>query len=115
MNHRQRDPSLRSSGLILAGCSSLLIATIPSAEARITSLTNCTMTSPYGSTSFGTAGTYEQLACTANGAVDPNDPLNGIIQDIKLAPKVSGRVQYSMDVTILMPTDLSKSNHVMLF
>jgi hypothetical protein len=56
-----------------------------------------------------------QLACTASGAVDPNDPLNAIIQDIDLAPKVSGLVQYSMDVTILMPTDLSKSNHVMLF
>jgi len=51
----------------------------------------------------------------ANGAVDPNDPLNALIQDIKLAPKVNGLVQYAMDVTILMPTDLSKSNHVMLF
>jgi hypothetical protein len=87
----------------------------PSAEARITSLTNCTTTSPYGSTSFGTSGTYQQLACTANGAIDPNNPLNAIIQDIKLAPKVSDLVQYSMDVTILMPTDLTKSNHVMLF
>jgi hypothetical protein len=115
MKHRQRDAWLRFSGLMLAGCSSLLIATVSSAEARITSLTNCTTTSPYGSTSLGTAGTYEQLACTANGTVDPNDPLNGIIQDIKLAPKVSGRVQYSMDVTILRPTDHSKSNHVMLF
>ena len=115
MKHRQRDAWLRLSGLMLAGSSSLLIATISSAEARITSLTNCTTTSPYGSTSFGTAGTYDQLACTANGAVDPNDPLNAIIQDINLAPKVSGLVQYSMDVTILMPTDLSKSNHVMLF
>jgi hypothetical protein len=56
-----------------------------------------------------------QLACTANGAVDPNDSLNALIQDIKLAPKVNGLVQYAMDVTILMPADLSKSNHVMLF
>ena len=72
-------------------------------------------TSPYGSTSFGSVGAYQQLACTANGAVDPNDPLNAIIQDIQLAPKVGGLVQYSMDVTILMPTDLGKSNQVMLF
>ena len=108
-------PLLRSMGVLLAGCSTLLIANIPSAAARITGLTNCTTTSPYGSTSFGTAGVYQQLACTANGAVDPNDPLNARYQDIKLAPKVSGLVQYSMDVTILMPTDLSKSNHVMLF
>lgn len=114
MKHRQRGALLRLSSLMLAGYGSLLIAT-PPAEARITSLANCTTTLPYGSTSFGTAGTYEQLACTANGAVDPNDPLNTIIQDIKLAPKVNGLVQYSMDVTILKPTDLSKSNHVMLF
>jgi hypothetical protein len=115
MKHGQLGALLRLSSLMLAGYGSLLIATPPRAEARITSLTNCTTTSPYGSTSFGTAGVYEQLACTANGAVDPNDPLNAIIQDIDLAPKVNGLVQYSMDVTILMPTDLSKSNHVMLF
>jgi hypothetical protein len=92
MNHRQCGAWLPLRGLVLAGCGSLLVATIPSAEARITSLTNCMTTSPYGCTSFGTAGTYEQLACTANGAIDPNDPLNAIIQDIKLAPKVSGLV-----------------------
>jgi hypothetical protein len=114
MKHLQRGAWLRSSGLLLAGWG-LLIAAAPFAAAHITNLTNCTATSPYGSTSFGTAGAYQQVSCTANGAVDPNDPLNAIIQDIKLAPKVSGLVQYSMDVTILMPTDLSKSNHVMLF
>src|SRR6267378_8416745 len=95
MKHRQCCGWLRSGGFVLAGCCSLMISGIPTAEARITSLTNCTTTSPYGSTSFGTAGAYQQLACTANGAVDPNDPLNAIIQDIKLAPKVSGLVQYS--------------------
>src|SRR5690348_12530997 len=44
----------------------------------------------------------------------PQRSLNAIIQDIHLAPKVSGLVPYSMDETILLPTDLSKSNHVML-
>ena len=81
-------------GLLVVGCSSLLFFGSPLAEARITGLTNCTTTSPYGSTSFGTVGAYQQLACTANGAVDPNDPLNAIIQDINLASTVSGLVQY---------------------
>jgi len=106
--------SLRAAGALLVGCGGL-IAGVQSADARITALTNCTTTSPYGSTSFGSVGTYQQLACTANGTVDPNNPLNAVIQDIHLAPKVGGLVQYSMDVTILIPTDLSKSNHVMLF
>ena len=87
MKHRQLHAWFWSSGLVLAGLGGLLVAAASSAEARITSLTNCTTTSPYGSTSFGTAGIYQQLACTANGAVDPNYPLNAIIQDIKLAPK----------------------------
>jgi hypothetical protein len=100
---------------LFAECGALILTGSLPANARITDLTNCTTTSPYGSTSFGSVGAYEQIACTANGAVDPNDPLNGVIQDISLAPQVSGLVQYSMDVTILKPTDLSKSNHVMLF
>ena len=74
--------SSRSKGALLAACSSLLIAWTQPADARITALTNCTTTSPYGSTSFGSVGTYQQLACTANGAVDPNDPLNANIQDV---------------------------------
>ena len=114
MRKRHLFSSLRL-GLLLVGCGSLLLVGSPLAEARITGLTNCTTTSPYGSTSFGTVGAYQQVACTANGAVDPHDPLNAIIQDINLASTVSGLVQYSMDVTILMPTHLSKSNHVMLF
>ena len=65
MKNRQGDSWLRSTGLILAVCGSLLITTSPSAEARITSATNCT-TTPYGGASFGSVGTYEQLACTAN-------------------------------------------------
>ena len=115
MRHQNLFSLLRATSVILIGCASVLVALLPSAEARITALTNCTTTSPYGSTAFGAAGTYQQLACTAVGAVDPNDPLNAIIQDIQLAPKAGGLVQYSMDVTILMPTDLIKSNHVLLF
>jgi hypothetical protein len=115
VRHQHLYSSLRSKGALLAACGSLLIAGTQTADARITALTNCTTTSPYGNTLFGSAGTYQQLACTASGAVDPNDPLNAIIQDIQLAPKVGGLVQYSMDVTILIPADLSKSNHVMLF
>jgi hypothetical protein len=115
VRHQNLFSLLRATGVMLVGCGSFLVASLPPADARITALTNCTTTSPYGSTAFAAAGTYQQLACTAVGAVDPSDPLNAIIQDIQLAPKAGGLVQYSMDVTILMPTDLIKSNHVLLF
>jgi len=62
----------RATGVLLAGSASFVVASLPRAEARITALTNCTTTSPYGSTAFGAAGTYQQLACTAVGAVDPS-------------------------------------------
>jgi hypothetical protein len=115
VRHQNLFSLLRATSVMLVGCGSFLVASLPPADARITALTNCTTTSPYGSTAFAAAGTYQQLACTAVGAVDPSDPLNAIIQDIQLAPKAGGLVQYSMDVTILMPTDLTKSNHVLLF
>ena len=59
-----------------------------------------------------------RLSMTVPVAQNPGgktDPLNTIIQDIQLVPKVGGLVQYSMDVTILIPNDLSRSNHVILF
>ena len=37
--------------------------------------------------SFGTAGQYETLAGRAFGELDPNDPQNAVIQDIKLVPR----------------------------
>lgn len=103
-------------GVLLAGSTFLLIGAAPPAAAGIVSLTNCTTTQPYGTTSFGSVGQYEQLACTATGAVDIHDPLNAIIQDIDLAPRdANGLVEYSMDVTILMPVDLSKSNQTLIY
>src|SRR5690242_9113884 len=62
--------------------------------------------------SFGTVGTYEKLRGKAFGEVDPNDPRNALIVDLGLAPRnASGMVEYSMDIYILKPTDLSKGNH----
>jgi hypothetical protein len=62
--------------------------------------------------SFGSVGTYEKLVGKAFGELDPADPRNAVITDLALAPRNSrGRVEYSMDIYILKPTDLSKGNH----
>nr|WP_255428244.1 alpha/beta hydrolase domain-containing protein [Ramlibacter cellulosilyticus] len=48
----------------------------------------------------------------AYGEIDPNDPRNQVITDLVLAPRnARGRIEYSMDIYILKPTDLAKGNH----
>jgi len=51
------------------------------------------------------AGGYELLEGHFSGALDPNDPHNAIINDIKLAPKnAAGRVAYTATFAIARPT-----------
>lgn len=84
------------------------------AEARITRVMfdPARSQSPtFGGLSFGDVGPYEKLRGTAWGELDPNDPRNKVITDIQLAPRnAAGMVEYSMDVFILKPIDLSKGN-----
>ena len=62
--------------------------------------------------SFGAVGQYEKLRGTAFGELDPSDPRNAVITDIELAPRnARGKVEYSMDIFILKPIDLSSGNH----
>ena len=64
--------------------------------------------------SFGPAGQYETLAGRAFGELDPNDPHNAIITDIKLAPRnANGRVEYIASFFLVKPIDMSKSSHLM--
>lgn len=94
-----------------------------STEARITSIvidcarsqspTLCPGQSPtFGGLSFGSVGQYEKLRGKAYGEVDPGDPRNALITDIELAPvNAGGKVEYSMDIVILKPINLSQGNH----
>jgi hypothetical protein len=61
--------------------------------------------------SFGTAGPYETLSGRAFGELDPNDPHNRVITDIRLARKnANGKVEYVASFFIVKPTDMSKSS-----
>ena len=65
---------------------------------------------------FGDVGQYEKIRGTAYGELDPKDPQNSVITDIEFAQTNSkGMVEYSMDIFILKPKDLSKGNHRILF
>ena len=82
-------------------------------EAAIVNIEIIKVESPtFDGRSFGSVGQYEKLHGRAYGEVDPEDPHNSIITDIDLAPRNSnGKVEYSMDIFILKPIDMNRSNH----
>ena len=70
----------------------------------------------FGGLSFGSVGQYEKLRGAAYGELDPSDPRNAVITDLELAPlNARGMVEYSMDIFILKPINLSAGNHRLLF
>src|SRR5439155_14894097 len=98
---------------IVAGLALLALGT--AAHAEVTGIT-FTKSSPYGTTTFGTAGIYEQLDGVVTGEINPHHPLNRIIQDIERAPRnVRGNVEYAMTFSILKPVDLANSNHTLVY
>lgn len=88
------------------------VLTAPAAEARITRIEITSVESPtFEGREFGSVGQYEKLRGRAWGEIDPTDPRNAIITDVELAPRnANGKVEYSMDIYILKPIDLSKGN-----
>jgi len=94
-----------------------LVIAAPAAHARITRIVIDRVESPtFGSASFGKVGQYEKLAGRAYGELDPRDELNSGIVYIDKAPLNAGkRVEYSIDVLILKPTDMSRSNRTVLY
>jgi hypothetical protein len=103
--------------VLLISLAIALLGIVQLAEARITRIVITSTQSPaFGGASFGNVGQYEQLDGTAYGEVDPKDPLNAVITDIELAPRNSrGNVEYSMDISILKPIDMSRGNGTLIY
>jgi Alpha/beta hydrolase domain len=101
----------------VALAAALLLVAASAADARITKLTIVTRESPtFGGHTFPGVGQYEKLVGKAYGELDPNDPKNAVIVDIKLAPRnAGGKVEYAVDFYILKPIDLSKGNHKVMY
>ena len=93
----------------------LVLAMAATAQARVTRIAIEKKVSPaFDGASFGSAGQYETLAGKAFGELDPNDPHNAVIQDIKLAPRnARGMVEYTATFQIVKPVDMSKASHLM--
>jgi alpha/beta hydrolase family protein len=94
---------------------SLLALLASGAQARVTKIVVENKVSPaFDGASFGTAGQYETLAGRAFGELDPNDPKNAVIQDIKLAPRnAKGMVEYTATFQLVKPVDMTKASHLM--
>ena len=67
---------------------------------------------PYaGGGSFGEHGAYERIEGTLGFAVDPNNPANASIVDLKYAPVDElGRVRFESDFTLVAPADQTRGN-----
>ena len=69
-----------------------------------------------GGMAFGETGDYEQLEGTLHLAVDPENPRNENITDLKLAPQYAeGLVGCSADFLLLRPVDPRRGNDRILF
>jgi Alpha/beta hydrolase domain len=69
-----------------------------------------------GGQAFGAVGAYEKFRGRLVYAVDPANPANAAIVDLKLAPRdLRGRVGFSADFVLLKPVDLAKGNHRLLY
>jgi len=92
-----------------------LLALPSTADARVKKIVVEKKTSPaFDGATFGTAGQYETLAGRAFGELDPNDPHNAIITDIKLAPRnAAGKVEYIVSFYLVKPIDMSKASHLL--
>src|SRR3984893_10917193 len=93
----------------------LVLAMAATAQARVTRITVEKKVSPaFDGATFGGAGQYETLAGKAFGELDPSDPRNAVIQDIKLAPRnARGMVEYTATFQIVKPSDMAKASHLM--
>jgi hypothetical protein len=101
-------------GVLVAACA--ICAATP-AQAHVRKIQITAKESPtFGGYSWPGVGQYEKIVGKAFGELDPNDPRNSVIVDLKLGPRnAKGRVEYSFDFYILKPIDLTKGNHKMLY
>jgi hypothetical protein len=100
------------------GCCSVALAFLASAataHAQVTRLVIDARTTPaFDGATYGDAGQYETIAGRAYGEIDPSDPRNAIITDIRLAPKnAHGKVEYMATFFLVKPIDLTRSSHLL--
>ena len=86
------------------------------ADSRVTRLDITSREPAFGGRSFGAVGAYEILLGTATAVADPGAPLNAGIVDLDNAPRnADGLVEYTFEVDILKPVDITRGNDVLVY
>jgi hypothetical protein len=86
------------------------------ASAHLTRLVITSTVPLAGGAAWGHTGAYERLTGKAYFEVDPDDPADRIVTDIDKAPRnASGRVEFSTDVMIVKPVDMTHGNHKVFY
>jgi hypothetical protein len=102
-------------GIASALATGMLLAT-SAVDARTTQIQILSRGPAFGGHSFAGVGSYEKITGIATGEIDPNDPKNAVITDLKLAPRnANGHVVYQHNFYILKPLDLSKGAHKVMY
>lgn len=66
--------------------------------------------------SFGKVGQYEKIRGKVFAEIDPDDPRNALITDLRLAPKnARDKVDYAYDFYIVRPVDRTKGNRKLFY
>src|SRR5882757_4251032 len=98
-------------GIAATAALAAVLASTPPAEARVTKIV-IDDTQPLA-TATGQTIAYQQISGRAFGELNPNDPLNRIIQDIELGKDPDGKVRYVASFVLTKPVDMSQASHLM--
>ena len=91
-------------------------APVSHAHSRVTQLQITSRRPAFGGRSFGKVGAYEILIGTATAVADPQAALNADIVDLDKAPRnAAGLAEYTFEVQILKPADMTNANGVLVY
>ena len=115
MSRHVTNVTTKSMVLVSVAVAAVWLACVCPIYARVKKIVIDQTVSPaFEGRSFGSAGQYETLAGRAFGELDPNDPHNAIITDIRLAKRnANGKVDYVSSFFLVKPIDMTKSSHLM--
>jgi len=100
--------------LFAAALTAILFAS--PAHAQVTRLDVMSREPVANGRAFGAAGAYELIRGRIHGELDPRDPHNQIVQDLRLAPRnARGRVEYVATFSLMKPVDLAKASGVLVY